>query len=296
METANLHKDVTTFEQDGRLVIRVDTPIMASNAGAIVGTILSDIEQAPGLRAIILDLGYVTQMDSSGVGVLVEIQRRAERMGIPLAICSLQEGPRRMLGKTRLDGHFRTYSTVEAALADATLEVAAAPRVIRDTTPIPEKRGFFSWRRRPKPVYYRPVQVRRSRSVVWGLVGVLLVVLVVAGAYCVAAVEAYRGRMNLLPAIQDKLIADGRRIDDTKTTMRNLAAERAGWRNAQDAMKSGASRDQIAAELNRRATDLQTQIRSLSAEQQTLDAKLFTVEDQLRQLQSQIGQPGQPQQ
>jgi anti-sigma B factor antagonist len=88
-----------------------------------------DMHSAPALRAqlapqnddaasspIIVDLGGVTFIDSSGVGVLVGAFRGRRDAGGALVFCHAQERVRRVLEITGLLGHLPLYETRDAAL------------------------------------------------------------------------------------------------------------------------------------------------------------------------------------
>jgi anti-anti-sigma factor len=68
-------------------------------------------------RAVLLDLGAVTMMDSSGLGLLVNAYRRLDHASRALAIACPPGAPRRALELTGLDRELPLYETREQALA-----------------------------------------------------------------------------------------------------------------------------------------------------------------------------------
>lgn len=72
-----------------------------------------------GARDFIFDLQHVPDMDSAGIGFLVECLTAARRVGARLALAAPSSRVLYALLITRLDSLFAVYETVEAALAGA---------------------------------------------------------------------------------------------------------------------------------------------------------------------------------
>ena len=282
MHFANLHKDVTTVEQDRYLLVRIDTSITLSNAEQIRKDVVAAWEEHPDAEALILELDGVTQMDSSGVGVLMELASRAEKAGLPLRICGLQKGPRSLLQRTRLDKMFYICTTVEEASRDI-------PHKERVVLPAARKRDRTGDRERP----------RHSHRLLWTTMVLLLIMLIAAGAYGYMALGAYRGKMNLFPAMQANLVAAGQRIDATENSMRNWVAERDQWGKHVEAKIDGALRNArqqanevthgrqiLQAEIDQRTSNLQTQVNNIQAAQKATDDRVANVEEQVRELEN----------
>jgi anti-sigma B factor antagonist len=77
------------------------------------GTLLGVIDEKPG--RIILDLSGVSYVDSSGVGTIVELKRRAMRHKSKVVLVGLQERVRSVLEITRLDKFFDITSSIDEA-------------------------------------------------------------------------------------------------------------------------------------------------------------------------------------
>jgi anti-sigma B factor antagonist len=71
-----------------------------------------------GRRRIVLDLGGVEFIDSSGLGALVGSLVRARRVGGELCVARLDEELRQLLRASTLDRVLVPYTSVEEALAD----------------------------------------------------------------------------------------------------------------------------------------------------------------------------------
>lgn len=66
-------------------------------------------------RKLVVDLGQVNYMDSSGVATLVEALQIARRNGTTLILAALQPRVRSIMEIARLDTVFRIVETTEAA-------------------------------------------------------------------------------------------------------------------------------------------------------------------------------------
>jgi anti-sigma B factor antagonist len=86
-----------------------------------------DLRSAPGLRLqgaaalasargrLVLDLGAVTFIDSSGLGVLVGLHREAARLGGSLTIVPPSGSARQIFALTRTESFFHLVESLEAA-------------------------------------------------------------------------------------------------------------------------------------------------------------------------------------
>ncbi|HUB82119.1 MAG TPA: STAS domain-containing protein [Bryobacteraceae bacterium] len=272
MHLANLQKDVTAVEQDRYLLVRVNTSITVSNADQIRNEIVLAWDECPDSRAMILDLDGVPHLDSSGVGVLMELASRAEKAEVPLRVCCLQKGPHALLVRTRLNRMFEIFPTLEEASHHV-------PRRRAGRLPAPRKLTQIDGN-------------SHSHRLLWTVTLLLLVVLLAGGAYGVMALGAYHGQMNLLPSMQANLVAAGQRIDAAENSVRSWAADRDQWRKRVEAKIDralpGARRqanDRQAA-IDQRTSNLQTQVNNLQAAQTATETRVSNVEQQVRQLQN----------
>lgn len=65
-----------------------------------------EIAAARGDRAVEIDLASTIEMDASGLGVLVLLQRRAHERGLRVRLLDTPHAVRQALSATRLDGLF----------------------------------------------------------------------------------------------------------------------------------------------------------------------------------------------
>lgn len=67
-------------------------------------------------RLVVFDLAGVGFIDSSGLGTLVALHRRLQRDGRSMALCCLQEQPRRVVAATAVDTLFAVHPHLSQAL------------------------------------------------------------------------------------------------------------------------------------------------------------------------------------
>jgi anti-anti-sigma factor len=116
MTSLHRQSEVTVLDHDPLLVVQVAGDITMGNSLAIGSAILSAWDESDGPHAVIVDLGDVPHMDSSGLGTLLQLRNRAKNSGVPLILCRLQRSSRRLLDRTGLAGLFQIWPTVEEAM------------------------------------------------------------------------------------------------------------------------------------------------------------------------------------
>ncbi|MCY2930991.1 MAG: STAS domain-containing protein [Planctomycetota bacterium] len=102
--------------QNGVVILRPQGPI----AGADVEQFRVHLARAMGDddRRIVVDLGRVQFVDSQALEALLDVNDKAIRAGASLSVCRADETLREVFALTGLDGAFRQYESLEAALAE----------------------------------------------------------------------------------------------------------------------------------------------------------------------------------
>ncbi|MFD2081180.1 stage II sporulation protein AA (anti-sigma F factor antagonist) [Actinopolymorpha cephalotaxi] len=112
--------------------IRIDST--HTEAGTLVTSVTGEVDQATSAQLcqelnnlldehpamVVLSLEDVPFLDSGGLDVLVNLQRRAHAEHVPVRICAPRRGPTKLLHLTGLDVAFDIYPTVKDALAGTT--------------------------------------------------------------------------------------------------------------------------------------------------------------------------------
>ena len=102
-------------DQHGITVVVLEGELEVSEAPAL-RDLLGSLIAGPQSR-ILLDLGQVSFIDSSGIGVLVGAHRRAEEAGARIGLAAPNAGVRRVFELTRTDRVLRIYDSVPDGVA-----------------------------------------------------------------------------------------------------------------------------------------------------------------------------------
>lgn len=104
----------TTTEEDGVLVVSLEGRLVAACADEVREAILAQMERAPN---VLLDLSGMVHIDSTGLGMLVQLLQRATALGGTVKIACLQAHPRIVFDITKAYRVFEIHDTVESARA-----------------------------------------------------------------------------------------------------------------------------------------------------------------------------------
>ena len=100
--------------QDELVVVDVSGDVdMAHSAAFQQG--LSDV-MAKKPKHVILDMGGVDYMDSSGIASLVKLQSQAKAIGASLSLVAVHQNVQSIFQITRLDGLFKVFATEQEAI------------------------------------------------------------------------------------------------------------------------------------------------------------------------------------
>lgn len=101
---------------DGILIVRVEERRLdASKAPAFKDEVIQVLGE--GVTRLVLDLGAVEFIDSSGLGVVVSLLKKLGPSG-NLAIASANSAVRRLFSLTRMDRVFTLYDSPQAAVTN----------------------------------------------------------------------------------------------------------------------------------------------------------------------------------
>jgi anti-sigma B factor antagonist len=96
-------------------VIPLDGEIDLHISPRIATTVNAALKAKP--PNLVIDMGNVSYIDSSGLAVLIEAMQKVEKYGGRFALAALQEKVKPIFEIARLDQVFRIYSDVDSALA-----------------------------------------------------------------------------------------------------------------------------------------------------------------------------------
>lgn len=101
-------------DPDGAMVVIRPTADVDMSRSPQLRAALRD-SQSGKLDRLIVDLGEVGYMDSSGLATLVEAMRTAKRMGTRMILCAMNEKVRAIFEIARLDQFFVIVDELDAA-------------------------------------------------------------------------------------------------------------------------------------------------------------------------------------
>ena len=99
-------------KQDKLLRVEVDGRLVAAVAPELREDILSQMEDGTN---VLFDLSSMVHIDSSGLGVLVQILQKAKAGGGKVVLAALQSGPKIVFDITKVSRVFDIVPTVEDA-------------------------------------------------------------------------------------------------------------------------------------------------------------------------------------
>lgn len=99
-------------KQDKLLRVDVDGRLVAAVAPELREEILSQMEDGTN---VLFDLSSMVHIDSSGLGVLVQILQKAKAGGGKVILAALQSGPKIVFDITKVSRVFEIVPTVEDA-------------------------------------------------------------------------------------------------------------------------------------------------------------------------------------
>ena len=99
-------------KQDKLLKVDVDGRLVAAVAPELREEILSQMEDGTN---VLFDLSSMVHIDSSGLGVLVQILQKAKAGGGKVVLAALQSGPKIVFDITKVSRVFEIVPTVEDA-------------------------------------------------------------------------------------------------------------------------------------------------------------------------------------
>jgi anti-sigma B factor antagonist len=105
--------DIQRFKGDGRHVVEPRGDIDLATARELGTVLREEVEERP--EELVVDLSETTHLDSTGVAVLLNAQRRLTRAGSHFAVVAPAGPPRRVLEHTGVADTLRLRSAVGPA-------------------------------------------------------------------------------------------------------------------------------------------------------------------------------------
>lgn len=104
-----------TFEELGNVLkVALDGRLVAACAGDVRELVTQRMERIPN---VLFDMSKMTHIDSSGLGMLVQLLQRAVQHGGTVKLACLQPHPRTVFDITKVYRLFEIFDTADAAVA-----------------------------------------------------------------------------------------------------------------------------------------------------------------------------------
>ena len=110
-----LHKFEIAEQNKSVLIITLDRIVLGGSDALIFSQKLNDLP-AMNIRHVIVDLGSVGVINSSGLGMLVAALTTARKLGISLVLSTVPEKVMKLLEMTHLNKVFGIYMSVSRAM------------------------------------------------------------------------------------------------------------------------------------------------------------------------------------
>lgn len=107
--------NITSRQVESVTVLSVSGKVILEYSGQLKEKVTSVL--ADGHKQIVLDLGGVTQIDSSGLGEIVSCHTTASRQGAAIRLANLGKRSKDLLVMTKLIMVFSVYDTEAEAIA-----------------------------------------------------------------------------------------------------------------------------------------------------------------------------------
>ena len=107
--------EIRTSQQGDASMLRATGDVDMSGSPALREGLRQLLQAKP--KRLIVDLGGVDYMDSSGVATLVEAMKNARASGTKLILCAMRPRVRGIFEIARLDKYFSIFETPDQALS-----------------------------------------------------------------------------------------------------------------------------------------------------------------------------------
>ena len=106
--------NISTVDKGGAVVVTLQGEVDLQTSPDVRKALLGEVEAK---KTVIVAMGGVEYIDSSGVASLVEAYQVARKHGSPFSLVEVSPSAMRVLQLARLDRVFTIHETVDAALA-----------------------------------------------------------------------------------------------------------------------------------------------------------------------------------
>ena len=102
-----------------KLVFYLDGELVAKEKVSVLSSILEALDREEGVKSLVLEMSRVSYLDSSGLGMLLDLKDRMEKRQGELILVGLSDYAKKLLSLTHLDKSFKQYAAMDDLLMNS---------------------------------------------------------------------------------------------------------------------------------------------------------------------------------
>ncbi len=103
-------------KMEDKLVFYLDGELVAKEKVSVLSAIIEAVEREKDISSLVLEMSRVSYLDSSGLGMLLNLKERMEKRGGELILVGLSEYAKKLLSLTHLDKAFKQFEAMDDLL------------------------------------------------------------------------------------------------------------------------------------------------------------------------------------
>ncbi len=104
---------------EDKLVFYLEGELVAKDKVSVLSTILEGINREKGISTLVIEMSKVPYLDSSGLGILLNLKDRMSEIGGELILVGLSEYAQKLLSLTHLDKTFKRVDAIDDLFSSA---------------------------------------------------------------------------------------------------------------------------------------------------------------------------------
>ncbi len=108
---------------ENKLIFYLEGELVAKEKVSVLSNILAVLDREKGIESLVLEMSKVSYLDSSGLGMLLNLKERLKEVGADLILVGLSDYGKKLLALTHLDKAFVQYGELDELFSDNPKEV-----------------------------------------------------------------------------------------------------------------------------------------------------------------------------
>lgn len=104
---------------EDKLVFYLEGELVAKEKVSILSAILEAINREKGISTLVIEMSKIPYLDSSGLGILLNLKDRMNEVGGELILVGLSEYAQKLLSLTHLDKAFKCFDAIDDLFASS---------------------------------------------------------------------------------------------------------------------------------------------------------------------------------